>query len=36
MRKWQPTPVFSPGESHEQRKLVGYNGSEESDTTKAT
>ena len=23
-RKWQPTPVFLPGESHEQRSLVGY------------
>jgi len=23
-RKWQPTPVFLPGESHEQRNLVGY------------
>ena len=22
--KWQPTPVFLPGESHEQRSLVGY------------
>ena len=22
-RKWQPTPVFLPGESHEQRSLVG-------------
>ena len=22
---WQPTPVFLPGESHEQRGLVGYN-----------
>ena len=24
-RKWQPTPVFLPGESHRQRSLVGYN-----------
>ena len=24
-RKWQPTPVFLPGESHGQRNLVGYN-----------
>ena len=24
-REWQPTPVFSPGESHGQRSLVGYN-----------
>ena len=23
-RKWQPTPVFSPGESHGRRNLVGY------------
>ena len=23
-RKWQPTSVFLPGESHEQRNLVGY------------
>ena len=23
-RKWQPTPVFLPGESHGQRALVGY------------
>ena len=23
-RKWQPTPVFWPGESHGQRSLVGY------------
>ena len=22
-RKWQPTPVFSPGESHGRRSLVG-------------
>ena len=22
-REWQPTPVFLPGESHEQRSLVG-------------
>ena len=22
-RKWQPTPVFLPGESQEQRSLVG-------------
>ena len=34
-RKWQPTPVFLPGESHEQRSLVGYSGwgPKESDTT---
>ena len=23
-RAWQPTPVFLPGESYEQRSLVGY------------
>ena len=23
-RKWQPTPVFLPGESHRQKNLVGY------------
>ena len=23
-RKWHPTPVFLPGESHGQRDLVGY------------
>ena len=23
-RKWQPTPVFLPGEFREQRSLVGY------------
>jgi len=23
-RAWQPTPVFLPGESHEQRSLGGY------------
>ena len=23
-RAWQPTPVFLPGESHEQRSLVDY------------
>ena len=34
-RKWQPTPVFLPGESHGQRSLVGYcpQGHKESDTT---
>ena len=37
-RAWQPTPVFLPEESHEQRNLVGYNpwGGKESDTTEAT
>ena len=23
-RAWQPTPVFMPGEFHEQRSLVSY------------
>ena len=23
-RKWQPTPVLLPGESHGQRSLAGY------------
>ena len=34
-RKWQPTPVFLPGESHGQRSLEGYSpqGRKESDTT---
>ena len=34
-RKWQPTPVFLPGESHGQRGLVGPSpyGGTESDTT---
>ena len=34
-RKWQPTPVFLPGESHRQRSLVGYCswGHKESDKT---
>ena len=34
-RKWQPTPVFLPGESHGRRSLVGYSpwGRKESDTT---
>ena len=33
--KWQPTPVFLPGESHGWRSLVGYSpwGDKESDTT---
>ena len=32
-RKWQPTPVFLPGEFHGQRSLVGYSpwGHKESD-----
>ena len=34
-RKWLPTPVFSPGESHRQRSLMGFIpwGFKESDTT---
>ena len=34
-RKWPPTPVFLPGESHGQRSLVGYSpwGCKELDTT---
>ena len=34
-RKWQPTPVFLPAESHGQRSLVGYRlwGCKEVDTT---
>ena len=37
-RAWKPTPVFSPGESHGQRSLVGYSpqGCKESDTTEVT
>ena len=33
-RKWQPTPVFLPGEAHGQRGLVGYSpwGRKEVDT----
>ena len=36
-RKWQPTPVFLPGESQGQRSLVGGHlwGRTESDTTEA-
>ena len=34
-RKWQPTPVFLPGESHAQRSLAGSSpwGHRDSDTT---
>ena len=34
-RKWQPTPVFLPGKSHGQRRLVGCNprGHKDSATT---
>ena len=37
-RKWQPTPVFLPGESQGRRSLVGCHlrGCTESDTTEAT
>ena len=37
-RKWQPTPVFLPGESQGQRSLVGFRlqGRTESDTTNVT
>ena len=37
-RKWQPTPVLLPGESHGQRSLVGCClwGPTESDTTEVT
>ena len=37
-RKWQPTPVFLPGESQGQGILVGCHlwGRTESDTTEAT
>ena len=34
-RKWQPSPLFLPGEPHEQRSLAGYSawGHTELDTT---
>ena len=37
-KKWQPTPVLLPGESHGQRSLVGCHlwGCTESDTTEVT
>ena len=36
-RKWQPSPVFLPGESHRLRKLAGYSAQgHELDTTEAT
>ena len=37
-RKWQPTPLFLPGKSHEWRSLAGYSpwGHKESDTTEMT
>ena len=36
-RKWQPTPVFLPGESHVQRSLAGYSpqGHKKLDTTES-
>ena len=36
-RKWQPAPVFLPGESHGQRNPAGYSpwGCKETDTTNA-
>ena len=37
-RKWQPTPVFLPRESHGESSLVGYSpwGRKGLDTTEAT
>ena len=37
-RKWQPTPLFLPGESHGQRSLAGYSpeGRKELNMTEAT
>ena len=37
-RKWQPPPVFLPGQSHGQRSLVGYSpwGHKESDMNEET
>ena len=37
-RKWQPTPIFLPRESHGQRSLAGYSpwGHNELDMTKQT
>ena len=37
-RKWQPTPVFLPRESHAQRSLAGYSplSHKELDTTECT
>ena len=37
-RKWQPTLVFFPGQSHGQRSLAGYSPwtRKESDTTEVT
>ena len=35
VRKWQPTPIFLPGECHGQRRLASYSpwGHKESDMT---
>ena len=33
LRKWQPTPVFLPGEAHGQRSLDSPRGRKELDTT---
>ena len=37
-RKWQPTPLFLPGQFHGQRTLAGYSPRDckESDTTECT
>ena len=37
-RKWQPMPIFLPGESHGHRNLAGYSprGQKESKTTEPT
>ena len=37
-RAWLPTPIFLPGESHEQRSMAGYSpeGCKELDTTEVT
>ena len=37
-RKWQPTPIFLPGESYGQKSLTGHGpwGCRESDTTEVT
>ena len=38
VRKWLPTPIFLPGESHGQRSQASYSpqGHKELDTTKVT
>ena len=37
-RAWQPTPIFLPGKSHGQKRLVGYSprGGKELETTEVT